>query len=75
MIENLAAVLMEEPGRFKSARLLNECRTFVRFADGNTGAAPGSHDDCVIAMAIAWAVRRGEAGAKSEVRWDSMTGK
>ena len=62
MIENLASALMEEPGLFRSARLLNECRTFVRYADGNTGAVSGTHDDCVMAMAIAWAVRMAEAG-------------
>ena len=63
MIENLAAVLMRRSrGCFRSPRLLNECRTFVRDADGNTGAAPGTHDDCVMAMAIAWAVRMEEAG-------------
>jgi len=73
MIENLAAALVEEPGLFRSPRLLNECRTFVRYADGNTGAAPGTHDDCVMAMAIAWAVRMAEAGreAKHRVDWDS----
>jgi len=62
MIENLADVLSAEPARFRSLRLLNECRTFVRFADGNTGAAPGTHDDCVIALAIAWAVRKEDVG-------------
>ncbi len=62
MIENLGSALMDEPGLFRSLRLLNECRTFVRFANGNTGAAPGTHDDCVIALAIAWAVRKAEAG-------------
>jgi hypothetical protein len=62
MIENLASVLMEEPGLFRSPRLLNECRTFVRYADGNTGASPGTHDDCVMALAIAWAVRMADAG-------------
>jgi hypothetical protein len=62
MIENLAEALVTEPQRFRSQRLLNECRTFVRFADGNTGAAAGTHDDCVLAMAIAWAVRMEEVG-------------
>jgi hypothetical protein len=57
MIENLASALMEEPRLFRSLRLLNECRTFVRYADGNTGAAAGTHDDCVMALAIAWAAR------------------
>jgi hypothetical protein len=74
MIENLASALMEEPRRFRSPRLLNECRTFVRHADGNTGAAPGTHDDCVIALAIAWAVRRAEAGrvARNQTEFDSF---
>ncbi len=63
MLENLITVLIEEPGLFRSARLLRECRTFVRLPNGNTGAAPGTHDDCVMAMAIAWEVRR--QGGKS----------
>jgi hypothetical protein len=37
--------------------LLAECRTFVSFAGGRTGAANGSHDDCLMAMAVAQAVR------------------
>jgi hypothetical protein len=42
--------------------LLEECRTFVRRADGNAAAADGAHDDCVMAMAIAFAVRRENVG-------------
>jgi hypothetical protein len=66
MIENLASALMEEPRLLRSPRLLNECRTFVRYADGNTGAAAGTHDDCVMALAIAWAVRKEDAGRRPE---------
>jgi len=62
MIENMVAVLMAEPKLFHSPRLLEECRTFVRHADGNAAAADGAHDDCVMAMAIALAVRRDIAG-------------
>jgi hypothetical protein len=62
MIENLAAVLIEQPGLFHSPRLLGELRTFVRHADGHGAAAEGAHDDCVMAMAIALAVRREDAG-------------
>ena len=62
MIENLASALIAEPGLFRSSRLLHECRTFVRHADGTTGAASGTHDDCVMAMAIAWAARAEDAG-------------
>jgi hypothetical protein len=66
MIENLASALMEEPRLLRSPRLLNECRTFVRYADGNTGAAAGTHDDCVMALGIAWAVRKEDAGRRPE---------
>jgi len=62
MIENMAAVLMSEPELFHSMRLLEECRTFIRRADGNAAAADGAHDDCVMAMAIALAVRREDVG-------------
>jgi len=62
MIENMAAVLVAEPELFRSPRLLEECRTFVRHADGNAAAADGTHDDCVMAMAIALAVRRQDVG-------------
>lgn len=65
MIENLAAVLMAEPGLFHSPQLLAEFRTFVRHADGHGAAAEGAHDDCVMAMAIALAVRREDAGRVS----------
>ena len=67
MIENLAAVLATEPGLFRSPRLLNECRTFVRQTDGNCGAAAGTHDDCVMAMAIALGGRQKAAGKFSRV--------
>jgi hypothetical protein len=62
MIENMAGVLTAAPELFRSQRLLEECRTFVRHADGNTSAADGAHDDCVMAMAIALMVRREDAG-------------
>jgi len=62
MIENMVAVFMAEPKLFHSPRLLQECRTFVRHPDGNPAAADGAHDDCVMAMAIALAVRRKDVG-------------
>jgi hypothetical protein len=40
-----------------SARLLREMKTFVRDARGRTGAAQGQHDDLVMAMGIALAMR------------------
>lgn len=62
MIENLAAVLVAGPGLFQSQRLMNECRTFVRHADGSAAAMAGAHDDCVMAMAIALSAREKTVG-------------
>ncbi|MGH9511917.1 MAG: terminase [Terriglobales bacterium] len=64
MIENLAEILATRPSLFRSGRLLGELRTFVRRPDGSTGAVSGSHDDCVMAMAIALAVRQKVAGRR-----------
>ncbi|HVO80958.1 MAG TPA: hypothetical protein VMT28_09510 [Terriglobales bacterium] len=57
MLDNLAAVLTAAPCLFVSRRLLEECKTFVRRPDGSSAAANGAHDDTVMAMAIAQAVR------------------
>jgi len=62
MIENLALLLMEQPEMFHSPRLLEELKTFVRHADGHGAASEGAHDDCVMAMAIAQAARKEDAG-------------
>jgi hypothetical protein len=57
MISRLGALLVESPDLFMSRRLLRECRTFITFSGGKTGAANGAHDDCLMAMAVALAVR------------------
>jgi len=57
MLENFAATLTNAPFLFSSTRLLEECRTFVRHPDGSASAANGTHDDLVMAMAVALAVR------------------
>ncbi len=57
MVSRMGALLVEAPELFHSRRLLGECRTFVTMAGGRTGAANGAHDDCLMAMAIAQAVR------------------
>jgi hypothetical protein len=56
-IGRLASALVDEPHRFMSRRLLGECRSFVRHADGSSGAQSGTHDDRVMAMAIGLAAR------------------
>ena len=57
MISRMGVLLVDSPEMFRSRRLLQECRTYITFAGGGTGAANGTHDDCVMAMAIAQAVR------------------
>ena len=64
MVSRLGALLAESPGIFLSRRLLGECRTFVTVGAGRTGAANGAHDDCVMAMAIAQAVRAALLGLR-----------
>ena len=53
----LDAALVERPECFQSRRLLAECRSFVRLPNGGSGARPGTHDDRVMAMAIALGAR------------------
>jgi len=65
MISQLGAALVEEPERFQSRRLLAECRSFVRLPNGGSGAQAGTHDDRVMAMAIALAARAEMAGKRS----------
>ena len=57
MIGALGAALVDQPNIFQSRRLLRECRSFVRLRNGRTGAQAGSHDDCVMAMALGLSVR------------------
>jgi hypothetical protein len=57
MVSRLGVMLVESPGLFLSGRLLRECRSFVLMQGGRSGAANGAHDDCVMSMAIALAVR------------------
>jgi hypothetical protein len=62
MLEGLAAMLSLSPVLFNSRRLLEQCRTFVRRQDGRAEAERGSHDDAVMAMAIALAARNEAIG-------------
>jgi hypothetical protein len=62
VLGRLGAALVEEPGLFQSRKLLGECRSFVRLANGGTGARSGTHDDRVMAMAIGLAARAEMAG-------------
>jgi hypothetical protein len=64
VLGRLDAWLVERPECFQSRKLLAECRSFVRLADGSSGARPGTHDDRVMAMAIGLATTCGGAGAR-----------
>ncbi|GGH01663.1 terminase [Silvibacterium dinghuense] len=57
MIAGMGVALMASPQAFLSRRLIRECRTFVRHRNGKIAAQYGEHDDCLMAMAIALAVR------------------
>jgi hypothetical protein len=57
MVEQVGAVLEHGPEQLQSRRLLAECRTFLSGERGKTAAAAGSHDDLVMAMGLALAVR------------------
>ncbi|MGH9366582.1 MAG: terminase [Thermoanaerobaculia bacterium] len=56
-IRILETMLREAPEAFSSARLLEQCRSYAYLEKETTGARPGTHDDLVMAMAIALAVR------------------
>ncbi|HEX3891232.1 MAG TPA: terminase [Terracidiphilus sp.] len=57
MLSRLDAALVENPGLFQSRKMLAECRCFVRFRNGKTGARAGTHDDRVMAMVIGMSAR------------------
>ena len=67
MVSRMGALLQDAAEMFMSGRLLRECRTFVSYAGGRTGAANGCHDDCLMAMAVAQAVRAERLGFGSGV--------
>ena len=64
MVSRMGALLAEQPEIFYSRRLLAECRTFITGQSGRMGAANGAHDDCVMAMGIAQAVRAEKLGRR-----------
>jgi len=69
MLGLLGDVLVSAAELIQSERLLLECRNFVRQPDAQPAAKAGEHDDCVMAMAIALAVRdRSPAGRSSSMR-------
>lgn len=65
LVDTLAACFAVQPGLVHSPRLLREMRSFVRQKTGRPAAGSGTHDDCVMAMALALKVREETHGAGS----------
>ena len=63
----LGQMLRDAPAVFSSRRLLEQCRSFAYGDDCEMAALPGTHDDLVIAAAIALAVREQGAGMRLSV--------
>ncbi len=57
ILAGLHTVVNQTPEVFESRALLDEMLTFIRNADMRPEAAPGAHDDLVIATAIAHFIR------------------
>ncbi len=60
----LEQMLRDAPAVFTSRRLLEQCRSFAYGDDCAMAALPGTHDDLVIAAAIALAVREQGGGLR-----------
>ena len=53
IIDYLKELIREDEINIKSPKVLDELQTFVNFPNGKMAAQSGSHDDCVMALAIA----------------------
>lgn len=73
MLNRLAQWLRENPQLIWDQRFLAEALTFIRDAKGRPAAAVGSHDDSVMASAIAHMVRLVELGYWDPVAAESET--
>jgi hypothetical protein len=60
----LEQMLRDAPATFASRRMLEQCRSFAYGDDCAMAALPGTHDDLVIAAAIALAVREQGGGLR-----------
>jgi len=53
IIDYLKELIREDEINVRSPKILDELQTFVNFPNGRMAAQAGSHDDCVMALAIA----------------------
>jgi len=68
MLARLSEALRAASHLFFSRRLLAECRSFVRMANGGLGARNGAHDDRVMALALALEARAQMLGGRGRDR-------
>jgi hypothetical protein len=53
IIDYLKELIREDEIKIRSPKVLDELQTFVNYPNGRMAAQSGSHDDCVMALAIA----------------------
>jgi len=58
LVDDLAAAISEEAVLLRSSDVVDECMTFVTTDSGAQQAQQGAHDDRVMALGIAWQVRK-----------------
>jgi phage terminase large subunit len=66
ILSKLRRILRIDPQYLYSRRLKGEMRTFKVARSGRAQAAPGAHDDVVMAWAIAWHLAEQYAGSTVE---------
>lgn len=57
ILAELIKIVRESPGLFCDENTLQEMLSFARNKSGRPEALPGAHDDCIMALAIAFAAR------------------
>jgi phage terminase large subunit len=66
IIAQLVEIVRENPTAFNDLTTLNEMLSFVRNEKGRPEAAKGSHDDCIMSLAIAYYIRTQQASIVKE---------
>ena len=69
MLAGLVETVREHVGWLNDADTLREMLSFVRNRQGRPEAQAGAHDDCVMALAIAYQVRAGQKDAGLAEDW------
>lgn len=75
IISGLVTIMREHPELVNDEETLNEMLTFGRNQKGRPEAAEGAHDDCVMALAIAYYIREQQSmqvtgEAQKKAKWE-----